>query len=1173
MERVHLERRSASRSRPPAEQILGLSSQEVQLGNGRYRVTLTAVGGGVSEHGGLDVTRWGPDPTCDCDGFHVYLRDLDDDFVWSAGYQPTRVAPDAYQFQFTRELAEINRVDREIECRLAVCVAPQHDVELRRCRLTNRGSRPRRIELTSYVEFVLAAREADANHPTFLKLFIETEYRSREQVIIARRRPRGNNEPELFGFHRLLSDGGGVAGNVEFETNRKRFLGRGRNTVRPQALDPNGRLTGDQGAVLDPIGCLRTELRLAPGESREVIYLLGSAEGRPAIEALVAGVDDWDAASAVFAAVEESRAPSNGQAAQWIAHPSHDRLRSRLADVDSRRVYLPAADVVTENEPVAEAAPEPLRFDNSYGGFSADGREYVIRLSPDGQGRLRLPPQPWVNVIANQQAGCIVTERGAGYTWAGNSRHNRLTAWHNDTVSDPHGEALWLRDEDAEVFWSPLPGPTPAEAAYEVRHGFGYTTFRHASLGLAQETTVFMAPEDPVKFVRLRIENPGSDVRKLTLFTFQHWLLGTLVGESELIATDYDESLRAILVRNPKRDLYRDAVAFSAVVTDAAAGAVSHSGDRATFIGRYGDLAAPLAVAEGDELDGRTGGGLDPCAAWQVPLVIPPGKSVECTLMLGEAPSREAAARLVHKYRAAGATQSAFDDATRFWSDLVSAVQIETPEPAIDLVVNGWLTYQNLSCRIWGRSAYYQPGGAFGFRDQLQDSSALVYHRPEFTRQQILRHASQQFVEGDVLHWWHADSGFGLRTCFSDDLAWLPLITASYVATTGDETILDEVTPFIDGPELKPGQVEHGMVGAPTGVSATVYEHCCRALDRALTSGAHGLPLMGSGDWNDGMNRVGQGGRGESVWLGFFLHYILGQMIPLCTRRGEVRRATRYATERERLATALNSAGWDGGWYRRAYYDNGQPLGSAQSDECQIDALAQAWAVLSGVAPRERAELAVDAVNQRLIDREAGLIRLLTPPFDRTPHDPGYIKGYVPGVRENGGQYTHGILFFLRAVAEMGLGNQAVELFKLISPVTRTATAERVNVFQTEPYVVAADVYSEPPHVGRGGWTWYTGSAGWMFRVAVESILGLSVENGTTLVLRPAISAAWPGCRLNYRLPDGRTRYEITIENPAGKESGVTAATVDGRPARVVDGAARIELARDGETHRVVVRL
>jgi cyclic beta-1,2-glucan synthetase len=513
------------------------------------------------------------------------------------------------------------------------------------------------------------------------------------------------------------------------------------------------------------------------------------------------------------------------------------------------------------------------------------------------------------------------------------------------------------------------------------------------------------------------------------------------------------------------------------------------------------------------------------------------------------------------------------DAVTSRWNDLLSAIAIETPDREIDLMVNGWLLYQNLSCRMWGRSAYYQPGGAFGFRDQLQDSAAFMQHHPSISRTQILKHAAQQFNEGDVLHWWHPDTGYGVRTRFSDDLLWLPYIVAEYIEKTGDQSILDEVRPFLNAPTLGEGHQEAYLRPEPSQDQASVYEHCCRSLDRGLTSGAHGLPLIGCGDWNDGFSRVGRLGRGESVWLGFFIDHILARMLPICTRRGDDARVARYASYREKLRAALNSTGWDGAWYRRAYYDNGQAIGSAQSDECQIDAIAQAWAVLSGVAPPERARMAINAAEEWLVDDSAGMIRLLTPAFNATPNDPGYIKGYLPGIRENGGQYTHGVLWLIRAMAEMGRGNRAVELLRMLSPVWHASTQAKVDVYQTEPYVVAADVYGEPPHVGRGGWTWYTGSAGWMFRVAIESILGFTVEGGQTLKINPSISSKWPRCQLKYRVPECTTCYEITIENPSGKESGVTVAQFDGQPAIVENGAAKVPLLRDGGAHQVLVRL
>jgi len=590
-------------------------------------------------------------------------------------------------------------------------------------------------------------------------------------------------------------------------------------------------------------------------------------------------------------------------------------------------------------------------------------------------------------------------------------------------------------------------------------------------------------------------------------------------------------------------------------------------------VGRYRDLSTPVAVASADELDGRVGHGIDPCAAWQISFELPPGETFECGFLLGEAAENSAARKLVAKYNTVSRVNNALTQSQQFWRDTLSAITIETPDRELNLLINGWLAYQNLSCRMWARSAFYQPGGAFGFRDQLQDSSALIFLRPEITRAQILRHASRQFVEGDVLHWWHTDTQFGVRTRFSDDLLWLPLLAAEYVARTGDTKLLDEKTPFITAPMLKEGHQESYLRPEISDQSATVYEHCCLATDRGLTAGPNGLPLIGCGDWNDGFSRVGCKGRGESVWMAFFIDCVLQKMLPLCESRGDADRVARYSEYRKKLHQAIDTAGWDGEWYRRAYYDNGEPIGSAKSDECQIDALVQAWAVLSRVGSAERAEKAMQAAEERLVCEDPGLIRLLTPAFNETPNDPGYIKGYLPGIRENGGQYTHGVLWFVRAMAELGRGTRAVELLKMITPVWHTRDKASTDVYQTEPYVVAADVYGEAPHVGRGGWTWYTGSAGWMFRVAVESILGFATENGDTIVMNPSISKDWPRARLTYRLADGITQYEITIENPHGKERGVSSATLDSEPVTVVNGAARVPVTADGKTHCVVVTL
>ncbi|MFO0791583.1 MAG: hypothetical protein U0805_19145 [Pirellulales bacterium] len=1139
----------------------------VTLSNGRYSVRLNEAGAGQSKLPEFAVTRSIGDEVCDADGFFIYLRDLDDNAVWSASYQPTRATPTQYEFSYQQNVAQFLRVDRGIECRTRVAVSPEHDCEVRLCRIINRGAALRRIEVTSYLEWVLAPQEADANHPAFSKLFVETKFCDKHQAIFAKRRPRAQEDSELWGVHHILADWLATgSAKLQFETNRVRFLGRGRSPHSPNALEPAAKLSGDTGPVLDPVASLRLEISLAPGESREIAFLLGAANNRPAIDAMLAAVADLAAVRELFALAEVGPA-SNG-------HPVHlappEFVTPRIKPKYNRSKSSPARAQAS----TPESQPK-LRFENSYGGFTEDGREYIIRLQPTANGSLTRPPMPWANIIANEQAGFLVSEAGAGYMWAGNSRCNRVTAWHNDPVCDPFAEAFWIRDEDLGAYWSPTPGPAPSGAEYTTRHGLGHSIFEHTCHELKQQLTMFMACDAPLKMSLLRLENTSDRSRRLSLFSFVHWGLGGLASDTAIdIETAHDAKLPAIWAKNPHRDLYGDYTAFSApVVGDRSRCEVSHTCDRTAFIGRYRDLEKPAAVVALDELDGQAGSNLDPCAAWQLSIELEPGEVYECAFLLGEVIDTDTARSVIAKHHSLAAVHGALKQSQEFWRKTLSGITIETPDPEINFMINGWLAYQNLSCRMWARSAYYQPGGAFGYRDQLQDSSALVYLRPEITRAQILRHASRQFVEGDVLHWWHPDNGFGVRTRFSDDLLWLPLLTAEYVKRTGDTALLDEVTPFVSAPPLAAGHQEAYLRPTPAGTSATVYEHCCRALDRGLTRGQHGLPLIGCGDWNDGFSRVGKDGIGESVWLGFFIEHTLQLMLPICQSRGDDARVARYSQYREQLLETLNTVGWDGNWYRRAYYDNGEVMGSAQSDECQIDALAQAWAVISGVAPPDRAALATQAVEERLVCADPGMIRLLTPAFNSTPNDPGYIKGYLKGIRENGGQYTHGVLWFIRAMAELGRGTRAVELLRMITPVHHTRNKAETDRYQTEPYVVAADVYGEPPHVGRGGWTWYTGSAGWMFRVAVESILGFATENGDTIVLNPSISAEWPQCRLTYRLPDGNTTYAIIIENPSGKQHGVAAATLDGAAATVVDGAARIPILSDGQHHNVVIRL
>lgn len=1116
--------------------------EEVRLCNGRYTVLIDSAGGGASFCDGLLLTRWSGDRVEDEEGWFVYLRDRDSGRFWSLGLQPCGKEGGERRAGYRPDVFRLECREEEIEAMWEVAVVSGETAELRRLSLTNRSQVRRRIEVTSYLEVVLHHPAADAAHPAFAKLFVQTE--AVDGVLLARRRPRAAEEQWPWLVHALYGPG-----RLQWETDRKRFLGRGRSRAAPAALVGKGDLTGTVGNVLDPVLSLRRTAELAMGETVEWWWMLGTAPNRDDALALARRFDDPERRMEAWLEVDKSEGnelgPRNG-------HPM-------------RMLALPPA--VSAPSPCATEKTEPLHYDNGYGGFAEDGREYRIRLVW-WEGILRRPPLPWVNVIAQEKFGFLVSESGASCTWGLNSREFRLTPWYNDPVLDPHGEAFYLRDESTGLSWSPLPGPRPAVGAYECCHGWGYTRFHHVSRELEQETLWFVPPAETLKIVWLRIMNWGP-ARKLSLYRYQRLVLGSSWEQSCGVVTRYVERDRLLLAVNPSAGEFADQWAFAAAT--APESVYQFTCDRARFLGPCGSPERPAALS-GEPLDGASGAGLDPCFAERLILEVQPGGTAEVAFLLGSAGSAAEAGALVAKYRAAGAVERAFQETCEFWHRNTDALRIETPVPALNFLLNGWLFYQNLSCRLWGRSAFYQSGGAYGFRDQLQDAAALVYQRPDLTRRQILVHAAHQFVEGDVLHWWHPEPiEKGLRTRFSDDLLWLPYVTAHYVRTTGDWNLLSKEVRFLAARALAEGEDEDYLTPTDSGVRADVYEHCCRAIDHSLTRGSHGLPLMGTGDWNDGMNRVGRKGKGESVWLGFFLSHVLDLFTPLCEARGDTIRLHRYRAYQEDLKTALNASGWDGGWYRRAYYDDGTPLGTHADSECRIDALAQAWAVISGVAPAERAARAMDAVERELIQDEPGLIRLLAPPFVDTSHDPGYIKGYVAGVRENGGQYTHAACWVVRAMAELGRHERATELLTLLNPVHHADNPEKIELYQVEPYVMAADVYGAEPHVGRGGWTWYTGSAGWFHRVALETILGFTLEEGRYIRLQPRIPDSWPEYRIVYRFPEHGTRYDLRVEHT---RTGFAAGLVlDGVSLPYEGEVARIPIQPDGGLHTVVFRL
>jgi cyclic beta-1,2-glucan synthetase len=795
-----------------------------------------------------------------------------------------------------------------------------------------------------------------------------------------------------------------------------------------------------------------------------------------------------------------------------------------------------------------------LQMDNGLGGFGPDGREYVVTLEDS-----EWTPVPWSNVIANPNFGCIVTESGLGSTWSENSRENRITPWSNDPVSDPPAEAIYIRDEETGQFWSPTPLPVRQAGRYTVRHGQGYTLYTHEGQELRQELRVSVAANDPVKICKLILRNNSARPRRLSATYFAELAMGVSRETfARFIVTQDGPSEGAILARNPYNNEFAGRVAFA--TTDGSN--CTLTADRNEFLGRNGHMGDPAALKRRN-LSGRTGAGLDPCFALQCQINLKPSEERSINFILGEGENTERAEALLAHYREPQRAEKAFSDTVEMWDRLLSPVEVTTPDEALNLVVNRWLLYQVISCRYWGRSAFYQGGGAYGFRDQLQDVMSLIYTAPEMTPEQILRCAEHQFKEGDVQHWWHPPTGRGVRTRFSDDLLWLPFVTAYYLEATGDTGLLDERRRFLDAPLLQLGQEDMYSMPNVSEEEATVYEHCLRAIHRGSTRGPHGLPLMGSGDWNDGMNRVGIGGKGESVWVGWFLYATLSHFIPICEQRGDGDQAQQFKAEMHRLKKALEASTWDGEWYLRAFFDDGTPLGSSKNQECSIDSIAQSWAVISGAASKDRARQAMKSVEDWLVWERERLMPLLTPPFDKSPHDPGYIMAYPPGIRENGGQYTHAATWTVIASVLMGDGDGAYKLFDMMNPINHTRTHEELARYKVEPYVIVADIYTHPQHIGRGGWSWYTGSASWYYRLAVEYILGLK-RHADHLTVEPCLPSHWPGYTMTYRF--GKSTYHITVENEEGA-SGAGRVEMDGSTLR----GGKIPLVDDGAEHQVKV--
>ena len=1314
-----IRRVNASLTSPPTTHLLS---------NGRYAVMLTATGAGYSRWGDVAITRWQQDCTSDNSGGFIMMSDVDSGAQWSSTALPFTEDKHIHSCVFAEDHAEFTTQKGNLTTTMEVLVSGEDDGEVRRLTVSNKGHFSHEIEFTSFCELVLAKAASDNAHPTFSKMFVQTEYLPQCNALIATRRQRSEHEPGIWAAHFAVVEGELTAA-IQYETSRAKFIGRG-NTIAnasgmvKETTSSLHSMSNTVGCVLDPIFSLRYRLKIFPGSSVRLSFWTLVAASRSELIDLIDRHHDvsaydraktfawtqaqvqlrhWDIdpsevadfqnlAAAILYSDPRFKASSqniiDGVRAQsnlW-AHSisgdlpivlmriddaedidkvkqllrAHEYWRMKSLDVDiviinehpssyrqdlqnqishcvrrseskprfssdnlpsspnlqggavyvfrldelndtvrnmlhaiakvilvarygliSKQVQLRTKSQVVDknNTPSAstgtaviagsqKVATKPtelnvleLEFYNGIGGFADNGQEYVICLK-NGQ----KTPAPWVNVIANPSFGFHVSGEGSGYTWCQNSRENQLTAWSNDPVSDPIGEIVYIQDVGCDEFYTATAQPLQDRGTYVTRHGHGYSRFEHKVSGLSLDLLQYVPVADPIKLSRLTICNDSPNTRKLSITHYTEWVLGNTRGPSgAFISTHEDANTHAILLRNSWSMAFPDRVAFA----DMAGQQKTWTSDRTEFIGRNGQKSSPKALVEQVPLSGKVGAGFDVCTALQTTIDIKPGESTEIVMFIGQGDSSEHANALIKTYRDTD-LDAVFDEVNIYWNGLLNKVQVSTPDRAMDIMLNGWLLYQTIACRIWARSSFYQASGAYGFRDQLQDGMSLSFSCPEQTKAHILRTAARQFVEGDVQHWWLPHSGQGVRTRISDDRVWLSVATAHYIKTAGDPKILSELVPFLEGKRLNEDQHDVYFTPSVAIQSASLFEHCARGLEQCIAlTGEHGLPLMGTGDWNDGMNLVGAGGRGESVWLGWLLIYAIDELTKYVGEEigiNDKQRLVKWKKHATQLRKSIDKHAWDGQWYRRATFDDGSWLGASSNKECTIDSIAQSWAVLANGEDSDRLHLAMAEVDKHLVNKDDNLALLFTLPFDKTEQNPGYIKGYPPGLRENGGQYSHAAMWYLLALTQQGESKKAIELFTMLNPINHSNTSEKTQVYKVEPYVVAADIYSVAPFVGQGGWTWYTGAAGWMYQAGIEGILGIRKE-GRSVVIKPCIPNEWPG--FTATIVFEQCHLEISVDNKKPLAVNQLQGRLDDELLKPDGEALNIEL-KDGH-HKLVI--
>jgi cyclic beta-1,2-glucan synthetase len=1237
------------------------TSPEIQLlSNGRYYAMITNSGSGYSRWKDIAVTRWREDATIDNTGIFCYIRDLDNESTWSAAFQPSLKTAESYEVVFSQGRAEFRRQEQNFETHTEIVVSSEDDVEMRRVHISNRSRRKRWLEVTSYAEVVLTQAAADAAHPAFSNLFVQTEILPQRNAILCTRRPRGAGDPQPWLFH-LMKVHNAEIRDVSFETDRSIFIGRTHNIHEPEALSKNQPLSNSQGAVLDPIVAIRYRFQIDAHDSVTIDMVMGIAENKEACTALVEKYQDrpltdrafelaWTHSQVVLRQINATEADAQlysllassvifsnpalradssviirnrrSQSALWSYSISGDlpivllqiqdianielarqmvqahaywRLKGLMVDLviwnedyggyrqslqnelfslispgiisdvkdKPGGIFIRSGEQVSQEDRILFQAvsriilsdslgtleeqikrrskvkpvipyftptkfyasqdsevelPKDLVCFNGTGGFSKDGSAYHIITGVGNP-----TPAPWCNVLANPSFGTVISESGQSYTWMENAHEYRITPWNNDSISDLCGEAFYIRDEESGKYWSPSLLPNPGKSNYHCVHGFGYSEFHFAEDGIFSSMTVFVDPDEPVKYIYFKIKNASGRLRKLSVTGYVEWVLGDIRSKTAMqIVTEVNPDTGALLASNAYNSEFGNYISFF----DVDDSTKTYTSDRTEFIGRNGTYKSPDAMGKA-KLSGRVGAAMDACGVLQSAMDLTDSEQRMIVFRLGAGKDLFSVLQTIKISKGIPAAETALLRVKDSWKKSLSVIQVNSPDPSINFLFNGWLNYQTLGSRIWGRSGFYQSGGAYGFRDQLQDVLSLLHNRPDLVKQQILLSASRQFREGDVQHWWHPPMGRGVRTTCSDDYLWLPYVVSRYVKQTGDESILDEKVRFIVGRLLNPGEDSYYELPGISEQAVSIYEHCLLSIQHGLRFGAHGLPLMGSGDWNDGMDKVGNEGRGESVWLAFFLYDVLERFQELAHTKKDLEFADRCKKESFQLRKNIELNSWDGNWYLRAFFDDGTPLGSANNKECKIDSIPQSWSVLSGAGNTVRSRTAMNAVYSSLVKKEQSLIQLFDPPFNLAVPNPGYIRGYLPGVRENGGQYTHAAIWLIMAAAALEDKQRTYDLIQMINPINHSSTSFGIKKYKTEPYVIAADVYAVENHQGMGGWTWYTGSAGWMYQLLAESFFGLK-RTGNRLDIKPCIPDNWNSFDIHYRFSD--TEYHLKFE-------------------------------------------